>query len=76
MRKIFILLFVLINTYVNGQFLAPYQGVQNQPRVQLDYWVYSTHAGNGSINQYPANAGSKDDMDKMFNTNFSNTTLS
>ena len=76
MRKIFILLLVLINTYVNGQFLTPYQAVQNQPRVQLDYWVYSTHAGNGSITQYPANAGSKDDMDKMFNTNFTNTTLS
>ena len=76
MKKVFILLLILINTYVNGQFLTPYQAVQNQPRVQLDYWVYSTHAGNGSINQYPANAGSKDDMDKMFNTNFSNTTLS
>ena len=65
MRKIFILLLVLINTYVYGQILTPYQGVQNQPRVQLDYWVYSTHSGNGSITQYPANAGSKDDMAGM-----------
>jgi hypothetical protein len=54
MRKIFILLLVLINTYVNGQFLTPYQAVQNQPKVEFDYWVYSTHAGNGSTSQYPS----------------------
>lgn len=60
---------------VKGQFLAPYQGTQPQPRVQLDYWVYSTHAGNGSATQYPVVAASKADMDNIFNTNNSNTTL-
>lgn len=60
---------------VKGQFLAPYQGTQPQPRVQLDYWVYSTHAGNGSATQYPVVAASKADMDNIFNTTNSNTTL-
>jgi hypothetical protein len=65
--------FIFIN--VNGQLLAPFQPLQNQPKVQFDYWVYSTHAGNGSTTQYPSNAGSKADMDNIFNTNNSNTTL-
>lgn len=75
MKKCLFLLFILINSVVKGQFLAPYQGTQPQPRVQLDYWVYSTHAGNGSATQYPVVAASKADMDNIFNTNNSNTTL-
>jgi hypothetical protein len=76
MKKcLLLLLFILINSVVKGQFLAPYQGTQPQPRVQLDYWVYSTHAGNGSATQYPVVAASKADMDNIFNTNNSNTTL-
>lgn len=75
MKKVFILLLAFVSSVVNGQFLTPYQGTQIQPKVQFDYWVYSTHAGNGSVTQYPGNAGSKDDMDKIFNTNYSNTTL-
>jgi hypothetical protein len=74
-KGVLLLLFILINSVVKGQFLAPYQGTQPQPRVQLDYWVYSTHAGNGSATQYPVVAASKADMDNIFNTNNSNTTL-
>lgn len=61
--------------HANAQFFTPYQGVQNQPKVQFDYWVYNTHAGNGSSNQYPVVAASKADMDNIFNTNNVNTTL-
>ena len=75
MKKVIIFLLVLINSVVNGQLFTPYQGIHNQPKVQLDYWVYSTHAGNGSTNQYPAVAGSKADLDNIFNSNNSNTTL-
>ncbi|MCZ2477775.1 hypothetical protein G9H58_06845 [Aquirufa antheringensis] len=75
MKKGVLLLFIFINSVVKGQFLAPYQGTQLQPRVQLDYWMYNTHAGNGSSNQYPIVATSKADMDNIFNTNNSNTTL-
>ena len=75
MKKVIIFLLVLIHSVVNGQLFTPYQGIHNQPKVQLDYWLYSTHAGNGSTNQYPAVAGSKADLDNIFNSNNSNTTL-
>ena len=75
MKKAFTFLFVFLASLTKAQFLAPYQAVQNQPRVQFDYWVYSTHAGNGSTAQYPAIAASKSDMDNIFNTNNSNSTL-
>jgi hypothetical protein len=75
MKKIFSILLVCIVYAGSAQFLAPYQAIQKQPKVQLDYWVYSTHAGSGSTTQYPGNAGSKADMDNIFNTNNSNTTL-
>jgi hypothetical protein len=75
MRLYFSILSLLLITTAHGQMLAPYQAVQNQPKVQFDYWMYSTHAGNGSTSQYPANAGSKADMDNIFNTNNSNSTL-
>lgn len=55
--------------------LTPFQAVQVQPKVQFDYWLYSTHAGNGSTSQYPANATTKAEMDKIFNTENSNSTL-
>jgi hypothetical protein len=54
MRKSIFILFVFISPHLNAQLLAPYQGVQNQPKVEFDYWVYSTHAGNGSTSQYPS----------------------
>lgn len=75
MRKVIIFFLLFINSVVKGQLLAPYQGTQLQPRVQLDYWVYRTHAGNGSTSQYPVVAASKTDLDNIFNTNNSNTTL-
>jgi hypothetical protein len=75
MKKVFILLLAFVSSVVNGQFLTPYQGTQIQPKVQLDYWVYSTHAGNGSSSQYPVVAASKADLDNIFNSNNSNTTL-
>ena len=75
MKKIFSILLVCIVYSGSTQFLAPYQAVQKQPKLQFDYWVYSTHAGSGSTTQYPANAGSKADMDNIFSTVNSNTTI-
>ena len=75
MRYYITIFFFLVFSNVKAQFFAPYQAIQNQPKVQFDYWVYSTHAGNGSTTQYPSNAGTKADMDNIFNTNNSNTTL-
>lgn len=60
---------------VNAQILTPFQGVQKQPKVQFDYWVYSTGGGSGLTNQYPVIAASKSDMDNIFNNANSNTTL-
>lgn len=59
----------------NAQFLAPFQSLQNQPKIQFDYWLYSTHAGNGSTSQYPTVPTNKTDMDKIFNTVNTNSTL-
>lgn len=75
MKEKLTIIFVLIVITLHAQILTPFQAVQNQPKVQFDYWVYSTHAGNGSTIQYPANPASKSDMDKMFDTNNSNSTL-
>jgi hypothetical protein len=75
MKLYFSIISLLALLNVNGQLLAPFQPLQNQPKVQFDYWIYSTHAGNGSTSQYPANATSKVDMDNIFNSNNSNTTL-
>ena len=58
-----------------AQMFAPYQGAQNQPKIQFDYWIYSTHAGNGNTSQYLLTPNSKAEMDKLFNTNNSNSTL-
>lgn len=75
MRALLFILVVLLGFQVKAQFIAPFHGVQNQPKVQLDYWVYKTHAGNGSATQYPVVAASKADMDNIFNANNPNTTL-
>ncbi len=75
MRALLLIFFLIKCFLAEAQFIAPFQGVQNQPKVQLDYWMYNTHAGNGSTNQYPVVAASKADMDNIFNTNYSNTTL-
>ncbi len=69
----FCLFIVALN--LEAQFLASFQGVQNPPKVQFDYWIYSTHAGNGSSSQYSVIASSKSDMDKIFDTNNSHSTL-
>lgn len=75
MRKSIFILFVFISPHLNAQLLAPYQGVQNQPKVEFDYWVYSTHAGNGSTSQYPSPPANRSDMDKLFNTSNTNSIL-
>ena len=41
----------------------------------LNVKVYRTHAGNGSTNQYGAYPSSVSEMDRCFNTSYSNTTL-
>ena len=75
MKLSLIIISLLFLLNANGQLLAPFQPIQNQPKVKFDYWVYSTHAGNGSTTQYPVVAAGKSDMDNIFNTNNSNTTL-
>lgn len=75
MKKVLVFIFIFFLNKTQAQILSTYNGVQSQPKVQFDYWLYSTHAGNGSLTQYPANAASKSDMDNIFNTSNSNTTL-
>lgn len=58
-----------------AQIMATYQPVNMQPTVQFDYWVYSTNAGNGSISQYPIIPTNTSEMNNMFNSTNSNTTL-
>lgn len=66
---------VHLSTQIEAQFTAPFQAVHNQPKVQLDYWIYSTHAGMGSTTQYPIVASTKSDLDNIFNTSNSNSSL-
>ena len=75
MKNVITILFVFFLGAINAQILTPFQSIQNQPKVQFDYWVYSTHAGNGSTTQYPSPPINKSDMDKLFNTSNTNTTL-
>lgn len=69
------LFFFLTSFIAKAQVLSPYSPTQTQPRIQFDYWVYSTNAGNGSTSQYPVVPASKADMDKLFDNSYSNTTL-
>ncbi len=75
MKKTLIHIVLLCCLGVQAQILIPYQPVQKQPLVQLDYWVYSTNAGNGTATQYPVVPLTLADMDKLFNTSNSHTTL-
>jgi len=69
----FILFFFFIS--LKAQFLSPYQPVTKQPRVQFDYWIYSICGGSGLTNQYPVVPTNLTEMNAMFNTTNSNTTL-
>ncbi len=60
---------------VQAQLMATYQPVQKQPRVQFDYWVMNTHAGNGTATQYPIVPTNRTEMDNLFNSANSNTTV-
>jgi hypothetical protein len=75
MKNVITVLLVFFLGAINAQILTPYQSINSQPKVQFDYWVYSTHAGNGSTTQYVSPPLNKSDMDKIFNTSNSNTTL-
>lgn len=75
MKKILIHIVFLFSISVQAQLMATYQPVHKQPLVQLDYWVYSTNAGNGTATQYPVVPLTLVDMDKLFNTSNSHTTL-
>ena len=41
----------------------------------LEYFVYSTHGGNGAITDYPLLINNKSDFDKLFNTSYPTTRL-
>jgi hypothetical protein len=75
MKKVIALIFSIISMGGQAQLMSTYQPVHMQPTVQLDYWVYSTHAGNGNTAQYPINPANVNDMNAMFNSSNSNTTL-
>lgn len=75
MKKLIALIFCIGHTGGQAQLMATYQSVHKQPNVQFDYWVYSTHAGNGTATQYPVVPLTLADMDKLFNTTNSHTTL-
>lgn len=74
-KIVYLIIFLNFQNKIQSQILAPYHGFQNQPKVQFDYWLYSTHAGSGSTSQYVLSPSSKADMDNIFNTNNTNTTL-
>lgn len=57
-------LFVYCNA--QAQFLASFQSIQKQPKVQFDYWVYSTAS---------TTVTTKAQMDDLFNTSFGTTTI-
>lgn len=75
MRKTILLIFFVWHSHSRAQIMTTYQPVHMQPTVQFDYWVYSTHAGNGSTNQYPTVPTNVTEMNALFNTENSNTTL-
>lgn len=75
MNKILIHIVFLFSISVQAQLMATYQPVHKQPNVQFDYWVYSTNAGNGSTSQYPVIPTNTTEMNAMFNTSNTNSTL-
>lgn len=75
MKKLIALIFCIGHTGGQAQLMATYQPVHKQPNVQFDYWVYSTHAGNGNTSQYPSNPTNLNEMNAMFNTSNTNSTL-
>jgi hypothetical protein len=64
----FYILILSLFIYCNGhaQFLAPFQSIQKQPKVQFDYWVYSTASTAPTT---------KAQMDDLFNTSNGTTTM-
>lgn len=75
MKKLIALIFSISSMGGQAQLMATYQPVHMQPTVQLDYWVYSTHAGNGTQNQYLVIPANFSEMNALFNSSNSNTTL-
>jgi len=75
MKKLIALIFSVSSIGGQAQLMATYQPVHMQPTVQLDYWVYSTHAGNGNTSQYPIVPTNITEMNAIFNSSNSNTTL-
>jgi hypothetical protein len=75
MKKLIALIFCIGHTGGQAQLMATYQPVHKQPNVQFDYWVYSTNAGNGNASQYPIVPTNSTEMNAMFNTSNTNSTL-
>lgn len=75
MKKVIALIFSIVSMGGQAQIMAAYQPVHKQPTVQFDYWVYSTHAGNGTATQYPVLPTTRAEMDNLFNSAYSNTTV-
>lgn len=75
MKQLIALIFCIGHTGGQAQLMATYQPVHKQPNVQFDYWVYSTNAGNGNASQYPVIPTSTTEMNAMFNTSNTNSTL-
>ena len=75
MKKLIALIFCIGHTGGQAQLMPTYQPVHKQPNVQFDYWVYSTNAGNGNASQYPIIPTNTTEMNAMFNTSNTNSTL-
>lgn len=75
MKKLIALIFCIGHTGGQAQLMATYQPVHKQPNVQFDYWLYSTNAGNGNTSQYPVIPTNTTEMNAMFNTSNTNSTL-
>lgn len=75
MGRVYLLCLLLVCTNAFTQVLTTYQPIHSQPKVQFDYWVYSTHGTNGDTSQYPMIPTNEEEMNDIFNTSYSNTEL-
>lgn len=75
MKKLIVFVLSIIAITSQAQIMATFQPVHKQPNVQFDYWIYSTHGGNGNTSQYPILPTNSAEMNAMFNTSNTNSTL-
>lgn len=74
-RLVFVFLF--LGNMLHAQVFLPSMAANANSRgtFQLEYQVFSTHGGTGSTAQYAITPGTKAEYDRLFDTNYSHTTL-